>query len=249
METGLSARQTARYISRKHPRRLVAYVDGACVNNGRLGPHADWAVVCGPPGNDPCVASGRLEDKGPFGEDIIVTSNRAELRAAIAALRLYDWQDEGFERIVIATDSNYVAEGATTWAQGWVFRRWKTRTHNDVKNQDLWELLLGGVERRYDRGLRVDILQISMSYNAHADTAAKEAARNGVAIAEFQDITFGSSPLTKTGRYEALYTENGGYIVAAVEFARVEMGRLGCIGNMFGNEDTDAVTLALCGLL
>ncbi|KAJ4181634.1 hypothetical protein NW755_010903 [Fusarium falciforme] len=297
---------------------------------------------------DRYVASGRLEDKGPFGDDIIAASNRAELRAAIAALRLYDWQDEGFESIVIATDSNYVAEGATTLAQGWGFRRWKTRTHDDVKNQDLWELLLGGVERWYNRRLRVDILQISRSYNAHADTAAKEA---GVAIAEFRDITLGSSPLTTAGmkqsarvlalclepesqfdaRFGSLIAKidskariewattpetalailgrepppsiiliadgaitrqkrirecvidrlrkgarvvlagcfsktvnmdeldrffasvglswRGGYIVAAVEFARVEMGRLGYIGNMFGNEDTDAVTLALCELL
>ncbi|KAI8716704.1 RNase H type-1 domain-containing protein [Fusarium sp. LHS14.1] len=87
-KTGLSARQTVRYISSNHPRRLVAYADGACINNGRLGPRVGWAVVCGPPGNDQCVASGRLEDKGPFGDDITATSNRAELRAAIAVLCL-----------------------------------------------------------------------------------------------------------------------------------------------------------------
>lgn len=55
--------------------------------------------------------------------------------------------------------------------------------------------------------------------------------------------------IKKTGHYEALYTENGGYSAAAVASARVEMGKLGYIGNMLGNEDTDAVTLALCGLL
>ncbi|KAL2679077.1 hypothetical protein Neosp_009833 [[Neocosmospora] mangrovei] len=176
------------------------------------GPRAGWAVVCGPPGIDQCVASGRLEDKGPFGDDITATSNRAELRAAIAVLRLCDWQDEGFESIVISTDSKYVAEGATTWAQGWVLRRWKTRTQQDVKNQDLWELLLGEVERWYERGLRVEFLQISRRFNVQADTAAKEAARNGVAIAEFQDVTFGSSPLTAAGMKQgphvlALYLE------------------------------------------
>ncbi|KAI8665404.1 RNase H type-1 domain-containing protein [Fusarium sp. Ph1] len=55
--------------------------------------------------------------------------------------------------------------------------------------------------------------------------------------------------IKKTGHYGALYTENGGYSAAAVASARVGMGRLGYIGNILGNEDTDAVTLALCGLL
>lgn len=59
--------------------------------------------------------------------------------------------------------------------------------------------MLGEAERWYDRDLRVDFTQISKSHNAHADTAAKEAARNSVAIAEFRDITFGSSPLTTAG--------------------------------------------------
>ncbi|KAK4104137.1 hypothetical protein N658DRAFT_244234 [Parathielavia hyrcaniae] len=46
-----------------------------------------WAFwhAHGPSGNK-LVAAGRLEKKGPFGDDSIQTSNRAELRAIIAAL-------------------------------------------------------------------------------------------------------------------------------------------------------------------
>lgn len=46
---------------------------------------------------------GHLENEGPFGDHSIATSNRADLRAAIAALRLSNWKQEGFDTIVIAT--------------------------------------------------------------------------------------------------------------------------------------------------
>ena len=60
-------------------------------------PKAGWAFVHGP-GTDgkPLISSGRLESKGPFGEDNIPSSNRAELRAVIAALRFRHWVGEGY---------------------------------------------------------------------------------------------------------------------------------------------------------
>jgi ribonuclease HI len=39
------------------------------------------------------------------------TSNRAEMLAVINALLIHFWMGEGFERIVIATDSEYVVRG------------------------------------------------------------------------------------------------------------------------------------------
>ncbi|KAK0730255.1 hypothetical protein B0H67DRAFT_452205, partial [Lasiosphaeris hirsuta] len=50
------------------------------------------------------------------------TNNHAELRAAIAALEFRCWWGEGWERIVIATDSKYVADGATAWLLSWAAR-------------------------------------------------------------------------------------------------------------------------------
>ncbi|KAK4113373.1 hypothetical protein N656DRAFT_797251 [Canariomyces notabilis] len=136
------------FVSISQPGKVLVYVDGACTNNGQAKPRAGWAVVHGP--GD--VTFGRLEDKGPFGDDSVATSNRAELRAVIAALRLCDWQTEGFNSLVIATDSTYVVDGATGWARGWVRNGRKTRTGAHVKNKDLWELLLGETERWWDRG-------------------------------------------------------------------------------------------------
>ncbi len=104
-----------------------------------------------------CIVSGRLENKGPFGDDSVATSNRAELRAAIAALRLYNWRSAGFGSLVIATDSAYVVDGATDWVRDWVHNGWKKRSGGKVKNRDLWDLLLGEVERCKDCGLGVEL--------------------------------------------------------------------------------------------
>ncbi|EEU43775.1 uncharacterized protein NECHADRAFT_82905 [Fusarium vanettenii 77-13-4] len=185
-----------RFIHRNDGNRVLAYTDGACINNGQLEPRAGWAVVFGKPGSDQegsqNVVSSRLENEGPFGDDSVATSNRAELRAAIAALRVCDWHDEGFKNIVIATDSSYVVQGATSWAKNWVRKGWTTRVGGNVKNKDLWDLLLGEVERLKQQGLSVDLWNIPRENNTEADAAAKQAAQNEIDIAHFADITAGS---------------------------------------------------------
>lgn len=46
----------------------------------------------------------RLENQGPRGDIQRHTSNRAKLRAVIAALDFRPWSGEGWERIVVVTD-------------------------------------------------------------------------------------------------------------------------------------------------
>jgi ribonuclease HI len=125
------------------------------------------------------VASGRLERKGPFGNDSNQTSNRAELRAIIAALRFRYWPGEGFHTLVIATDSEYAVEGSTEWARAWVENDWKKRVRRgwaDVKNKDLWEVLLGEIETYKDSGMAVELWRIPREWNTVVDAAAKDAA-------------------------------------------------------------------------
>lgn len=136
----------------------------------------------------PSIVSGRLENQGPFGEDGVQSSNRAELRAVIAALRFRNWAGEGFHTMVIATDSEYTAEGSTKWATTWMKNGWKTSGHAAVKNKDLWEILLGEVERHKDAGLTIHFWRIPRGWNTVADEAAKKAAAGDDAPAEWREV-------------------------------------------------------------
>ncbi|KJZ68522.1 hypothetical protein HIM_12087 [Hirsutella minnesotensis 3608] len=183
---GISRRATpfvSRFIRRDDSRQALIYVDGACLDNGQAKPKAGWAFVFKPEAAgtapDRLAVSGRLEKNGPFGDEHGQTSNRAELRAVLGALRFRHWEGEGFTTLVIATDSEYVAEGATTWARGWVRNGWRTSTGAYVKNKDLWEALLGEVERWDSWGLKIQFWRIPRTLNIVADGAAKLVAGEG----------------------------------------------------------------------
>lgn len=154
--------------------------DGACLNNGQANPKAGWAFFQGETiTREPSVASGRLEKHGPWGDEGNQTSNRAELRAVLAALRARYWHGEGAKTVVLATDSSYVVDGATQWVRGWVNNDWKTRAQRgggggDVKNKDLWEMILGECERAHDNGLAIQFWHIPREWNTIADAGAKE---------------------------------------------------------------------------
>lgn len=176
-----------RFINVNNREQVLVYTDGACLNNGQPNPRAGWAFVFGPD----MEAAGRLESHGPFGGPAEPqTSNRAELRAVIAVLRFRHWSSrgEGFKSIVIATDSEYVVNGATNWAKGWVKKGWKTSVGAAVKNKDLWELLLGEVERWHDEGLKVMFWRIGRELNSVADAAAKKAAEEDDDVKNFRDV-------------------------------------------------------------
>lgn len=171
-----------RFVHREDPQKALIFTDGACLNNGQPNPKAGWAFVTGPSvpgdhGNGAArVVAGRLENKGPFGDEGGQTSNRAEMRAVIAALRFRNWPGEGFQTLVIATDSEYVVDGATDWVRGWVRNGWTTRAGGAVKNKDLWQCLLGEVEKFHDHGMEVEFWRIPRELNTIADAAAKTAA-------------------------------------------------------------------------
>ncbi|KAK0736556.1 ribonuclease H-like domain-containing protein [Apiosordaria backusii] len=168
---------------------VLICTDGACLNNGQQNPKAGWAFShgLGPSGNL-LIASGRLEKKGPFDDDGMQTSNRAELRAVIAALRFRYWPGEGFHTLVVATDSEYAVEGSTKWAKTWIKNGWVKRGGGGVMNRDLWEALLGEIERYKDRGMAVKFWRIPREWNTVADAAAKEAAAEEVAPNEWAEV-------------------------------------------------------------
>ncbi|UNI23037.1 Ribonuclease H [Purpureocillium takamizusanense] len=178
-----------RFVRRTDRDQLLIYADGACINNGQANPKAGWAFVYKPGvDNHPISVGARLESKGPFGDAAQQTSNRAELRAVLAALRFRVWSGEGFTKLVLATDSEYAAEGATSWARGWMRNGWKTRVGVEVKNRDLWEALLGEIEKLDGAGVEVQFWRIPRAMNRAADCAAKEAAQQAEVLS-FQDVT------------------------------------------------------------
>lgn len=110
-----------------HTRRwehILIYPDGSCLNqNSKTNTQhrrAGCSVVFGmsPPGVSPfqpTSCSFRLEDEGSDGDSYVAISDRAELRAATAALECRMWGTQGWRTVTIATDSTYVVEGITNW--------------------------------------------------------------------------------------------------------------------------------------
>ncbi|KXH41274.1 RNase H domain-containing protein [Colletotrichum nymphaeae SA-01] len=179
-----------RFINRYDTSEALIYTDGACFGNGNAAARGGSAFIFKPVyAND---QSGRvafkLEDQGPDGKTYRHTSNRAELRAAVAALRYRAWSGEGFRSIVIATDSTYVVNGATDWARAWVKKGWRLSTGENVKNRDLWEALLLNVERLHDQSVSVRFWWIPRKFNHEADRAAKGAASIPAPRIEFGDL-------------------------------------------------------------
>ncbi|THH12809.1 hypothetical protein EW146_g7347 [Bondarzewia mesenterica] len=164
-----------RFVRRSNYQEILIYTDGACLSNGGADPRAGCSFIfhpCAPNAN----VGFRLELKGPDNQVHPQTSNRAELRAAIAALQFRAWDGEGFTRIVIATDSEYTVLGVTERVWNWEKNGWLTAKGTPVQNRDLWEALRDEVFKWETRGVRVMFWLIPREQNLAADTLAKEAA-------------------------------------------------------------------------
>ncbi|KAJ7203489.1 ribonuclease H-like domain-containing protein, partial [Mycena haematopus] len=147
--------------------------DGACSSNGRASPRAGFAFVfnLSPEGK----GVGAVEHKGPDGQVYTHTINRAELRAVIAALKFRGWWGEGWHRVVIATDSEYVSEGAMIRMCNWARRGWRTAAGTPAANHDLWEALSDIMGEYASSGCEISFWKVPRERNTLADAAAKAA--------------------------------------------------------------------------
>jgi ribonuclease HI len=162
---------------------MLIFTDGSCLANGAADARAGWAFIFRPGSEG--VVSGVLEQKGPDDELHRATSNRAELRAAIAALEFRAWWGEGWERIVVATDSEYVVHGATAWLRSWAARGWRTSGGSPARNRDLWERLSERMGMCVEGGCEVSFWRVPRAWNTEADQAAKAAAEDGGGVVEY----------------------------------------------------------------
>jgi ribonuclease HI len=105
------------------------FADGAC--SGNPGP-GGWAYVLRE------KATGG-ETEGSDGESM-TTNNRMELMSVIRGLS----STALGSRVLITTDSNYVAKGISEWMAGWKARGWKRMEGGrpkPLKNAELWQEL------------------------------------------------------------------------------------------------------------
>lgn len=166
---------------------MLIFTDGACLDNGRTDrhPRAGFGFVFRPnePGKQTNV-SRALEHSDYH----VPTSNRAELRAAIAALQFREWDGEGADEVVIATDSEYLVLGICDRIHLWVERGWLTAARKPVANRDLWEILLDRVCHFERMHVAVKFWHIPREWNTEADRLAKEGAHK-VPAAQFTIIS------------------------------------------------------------
>jgi ribonuclease HI len=105
---------------------VAIFTDGAC--KGNPGP-GGWGAILRFGG----------QEKELNGAETLTTNNRMELQAAISALAALTRPCS----VDLTTDSVYVRDGITKWVIGWQRNGWKTADKKPVKNDDLWQALLG----------------------------------------------------------------------------------------------------------
>jgi len=167
---------------------ILIYTSASCLNqhtspNSRRAASSCVFKPTGLPSSEQRSLALRLERRGPTGQGYPQESNRAHLRAAIAALQCRQWRAEGWTAITIAADSEYLVEGITNWIEIWQQNGWLTsrETGNSyegdaVANKDLWELLLCEVLELSRMGLEVKFWLILHTLNAEAHAEARMAA-------------------------------------------------------------------------
>jgi ribonuclease HI len=105
--------------------RVEIWTDGGCRPNPGPG---GWAAIL----------RFRGVEKELSGGEPASTNNRMELTAAASALEALKKPST----VVLYTDSEYVKNGMTRWATGWVRKNWRGASGEPVKNMDLWQRLL-----------------------------------------------------------------------------------------------------------
>jgi ribonuclease HI len=156
---------------REENKTMMIYTDGSCLGNGRRSAKGVFGLVFNDTENG--VFQAALEKRGPDGMLHVAASNRAELRAVIAALEYRAWWGGGWERVVIVTDSTYVHHGATSWIRQWS-RNGRVKVQGQpVANQDLWKRLSDVMGSYAAGGCEISFWAVRRELNSEADSAAK----------------------------------------------------------------------------
>ena len=159
------------------PTEILVLTAGYCADIDFDFPTAGCGVFLGP--TDPTKIMGLafcLEATGPFGNQSNPTLRRAQIRAVIAAIQFLTKEAAGFRRIVIATESTFLATGITEWIGIWRGNGWRFRTGEPVLDHDLWEHLIFTLWLFCNDAVEVLFWPIPNSWNIPANRLAKEGA-------------------------------------------------------------------------
>ncbi len=121
--------------------RVLIFADGA--SRGNPGKGGYGAIVVSGLSENFNSNSGALHIRELGDRDDMTTNNKMELSAVISGLKYC--KKIGVNNSVdinIYTDSKYVINGAKSWIFGWQKNGWKTATKEEVKNRELWEVML-----------------------------------------------------------------------------------------------------------
>ena len=141
---------------------VILYTDGAC--SGNPGP-GGWGAL---------LQFG-TQEKTLKGAERETTNNRMEMTAVIEGLRALKEPC----RVAVHTDSAYIVNAfEQNWIANWKRRGWKTAAKKPVKNRDLWEALLGEMERH-----EVSFVKVK----GHADDERNNYV-DGVAVGAIDDL-------------------------------------------------------------
>lgn len=116
-------------------KKVLIYTDGACSGNPGKG---GWGAVL----------IYKNHKKEISGADKKTTNNKMELTAMIKALEMLKEPCE----VEAYTDSKYVCDSVNNgWAQSWRKNNWIKKDKKPALNADLWEKLLGLIEKHNAR--------------------------------------------------------------------------------------------------
>lgn len=118
---------------------MRVFTDGSCLNNGRPGAKAGYAVWF--PDHKEWSCAHRIPDNESQ------TNQRAELSAIACAVAVLEREGCLDEDLVIYTDSDYSIKCLTQWISGWIARNWKTSDGKDVLHRDLIQRISTGLSR------------------------------------------------------------------------------------------------------
>ena len=145
---------------------ITIFTDGS--SRGNPGPGGWGAVVID--------STGKVTELG--GREDRTTNNRMETKAALSTLTFIEERKIPGD-IEVHTDSAYLLNGITGWVYGWEKNGWKTKTGEDVLNQDLWREL-GAVVFRLKQKREIEWKKVSghvgLLGNERADVIATNAA-------------------------------------------------------------------------